>query len=414
MLKKSMAVLLAAVTVLSLLLTGCSGGDGEAVYTDSVANITGMGYSGLNSRFSGVIVSGSTQKIEKDKDKKILSLNVSVGDSVKAGDVLFSYDVQAVELALAKLELECEQLENSITLLKDDVAKLEKKVASAKGDKKLELEVQLQTAQIDLQEKSFELTTKQHDLERSSDMLENADVVSKVSGVVQTINEEQAGETDENGEIIPYMTIIETGSYRVKGSVSELDVNSLREGTSVIITSRVDDSSWTGSVEYIEWDNPEKNQNQMYYPDSENAASKYPFYVMLDSTDGLLMGQHVYIEADTGAAGGMMLPEYYIVDADSSPFVWAADKRDRLEKRAVELGEYNADLCCYEILGGLTAEDFIAFPDDTLKEGAPVVKYDPSQEMPDEGGVNVEAGYAVEGDVIYDDGVVMDTEVALG
>ena len=31
-----------------------------------------------------------------------------------------------------------------------------------------------------------------------------------------------------------------------------------------------------------------------------STASKYPFYVTLDSSDGLLMGQHVYIEPDHG------------------------------------------------------------------------------------------------------------------
>jgi len=225
-------------------------------------------------------------------------------------------------------------------------------------------------------------------------MLENADVTSKVTGVVQSINEENAGETDENGEIIPYMTIIETGSYRVKGSVSELDVNSLREGTRVVISSRVDDSTWTGTVEYIEWDNPEKNQNQMYYPDGENSASKYPFYVILDSTDGLLMGQHVYIEQEAASGTGLMLPEYYIVDAQENPGVWAADKRGRIELRSVELGEYDPDMCCYEILSGLTAEDYIAFPDDTVAEGAKAIF---AEENTDEG--------------MAEDVIIMDTEV---
>lgn len=389
MLKRTIAVILALLTMSAALLTGCSDNDAqEQVYVESVGMLTGSGYIGLNNRYSGEIVSGSTQKIEKDKDKKILALNVAVGDTVKAGDVLFSYDVQAVELAMTKLELECEQLKNSLELLEDDIAKYEKKVASAKGDKKLEYEVQLQTYQIEQQEKSLELSTKQTEIERTSKMLENADVISKVSGVVQSIDEERAGETDENGEIIPYMTIIETGSYRVKGSVSELDVNSLREGTRVVVSSRVDDSKWTGSVEYIEWENPEKDQNQMYYGDSGNSASKYPFYVALDSTDGLLMGQHVYIEADSSNAASMMLPEYYIVDADTSAWVWAANKRDKLEKREITLGEYDPDMCCYEILEGLTADDYIAFPDDTLREGAPVIMFtEPEGGMESEGEV---------------------------
>lgn len=34
--------------------------------------------------------------------------------------------------------------------------------------------------------------------------------------------------------------------------------------------------------------------------DTTTTASKYPFYVELDSTDGLILGQHVYLTLDTG------------------------------------------------------------------------------------------------------------------
>ncbi len=372
--KRFIAVILAALTAV-LVLAACGEGSDRQVYVESVGTITGVGYAGLNNRYSGIVVSGSTNHVFKDKDKKILELNVSVGDKVSAGDVLFSYDIQAVELLVKKLELECEQLESSLELLEKNIAEYEKKVASAAASKKLEFEVQLQTYQVEEKEKRMELTAKQTELTEAENMLSNAEVTTKVTGVVQTINEDSAGETDENGDVIPYITIIETGAYRIKGTVSELDINSLREGSAVVIRSRVDDTTWTGTVEYIEWDNPEKNEN-FYYPEQENAASKYPFHVALDSTEGLILGQHVYVEMATEADAGMWLPDYYVVDADSEPWVWAAGKRDKLEKRDVELGEYNADTLCYEILSGLSAEDYIAFPDETLDEGMEVIYSD--------------------------------------
>ncbi len=44
------------------------------------------------------------------------------------------------------------------------------------------------------------------------------------------------------------------------------------------------------------------------------ATSKYPFYVELSSADGLMLGQHVYMELASGetATGGLWLPEYYL------------------------------------------------------------------------------------------------------
>ena len=50
---------------------------------------------------------------------------------------------------------------------------------------------------------------------------------------------------------------------------------------------------------------------------SQTSSSTYPFYVNLDSSDGLMLGQHVYIEPDEGQdeqKAGLWLSEVYIVD----------------------------------------------------------------------------------------------------
>ena len=40
-------------------------------------------------------------------------------------------------------------------------------------------------------------------------------------------------------------------------------------------------------------------QQQSYYDSDTSLSSKYPFYVTLGESDGLLLGQHVYIEPRT-------------------------------------------------------------------------------------------------------------------
>ena len=107
--------------------------------------------------------------------------------------------------------------------------------------------------------------------------------------------------------------------------------------------------------------------------DSQTSTSTYPFYVNLDSSDGLMLGQHVYIEMDEGQESqktGIWLSEVYIVDADTdSPYVWAADKKGKLEKRSVILGQHDEELGEYEIADGLSKDDCIAYPADILEEG---------------------------------------------
>ena len=54
-------------------------------------------------------------------------------------------------------------------------------------------------------------------------------------------------------------------------------------------------------------------------------------------------------------------------------YVWAANDKNKLEKRKVELGEYDEMTGEYEILSGLTEDDYIAFPMEGLYEGVTTV-----------------------------------------
>ena len=109
----------------------------------------------------------------------------------------------------------------------------------------------------------------------------------------------------------------------------------------------------------------------MYYGGAVNemtTSSKYPFYVELDDTNGLILGQHVYLQLENQqeAAEGLSVSSAFVAyDEDGSTYVWA-DKNGKLEKRAVEIGEYNMMNDTYQILEGLTEDDFIAFPDPAV------------------------------------------------
>jgi HlyD family secretion protein len=103
-----------------------------------------------------------------------------------------------------------------------------------------------------------------------------------------------------------------------------------------------------------------------------------------------------------------MLPAYFINDEDGDAWVWAANAKGKLEKRSVTLGVYDSDLDEYEILSGLTAEDYIAFPEDSLSEGMAVTYYDESSFGGDD--EYYEDDYDYEEDDSYEEGEDWDEE----
>ena len=112
--KRIISLAAACVLVLSFLAGCAAGGSGETVSVESVSLITGVSPAGLADVYAGKVVSGETAEIKKDSDKTVLEVLVEEGDMVRAGDILFTYDTEAMQLSLDKLYLDRESYENTI------------------------------------------------------------------------------------------------------------------------------------------------------------------------------------------------------------------------------------------------------------------------------------------------------------
>lgn len=376
---------LALALCLCAALVGC-GGSGAAVYVQSVEKLQSLGGIAPGDNFLGVVVSENVTEIKKDDDKTLLEVLVKAGDDVEEGQALFSYDTEELQLNLDKQRLELQQLEMSIESYETQIKSLEDALNTVGGTTRLRYTIEIQSTQVDLKEAQINLKTKEAEVKKSEELLANATVVSPVKGRVQAVNESG---TDNYGNEQPYITIQQAGSYRVKGVLGEQQRGSLMEGQRLTITSRTNsDSTWGGTVTLVDYESPyQGSDNDRYYgmsSDEMTSSSRYPFYVELDSTEGLLLGQHVYLALDTGDEA----PELSIGSAfvcyreDGSAYVWA-ENRGKLEERSVTLGDYNDMADTYAVLEGLSLEDYIAFPDPELcQPGAPTTHDLPEEETP--------------------------------
>ncbi|MBQ7049555.1 MAG: efflux RND transporter periplasmic adaptor subunit [Firmicutes bacterium] len=403
---------------LTLSLMGC-GSDENAVYVQSVADLTSWGAIAPGDRFAGMVVSENVTEIKKDSDKTVGELLVKEGDDVTEGQELFNYDTDELQLALDKQKLELEQLEATIENYKEQIEDLEEDRENADSSDQLQYTIQIQTLQIDLKEAELSIKAKKTATEQSEALLENTSVLSPVSGRIQSINENG---TDNYGNPLPYITIQQAGSYRVKGILGELQRGQIVEGLRVKILSRTDaDQYWLGTVSLVDYENPTQgNEYEMYYgvsSDEMTASSKYPFYIELDSVDGLLLGQHVYIEMDMGddATDTLKLDASFICfEEDGSAYVWA-ENGNKLEKRSVTVGAFDDMMWAYEIIDGLTTDDYIAFPDELLcHEGVPTTHTEPEPEELDEtsDGVIMNTTTGTE-EIILTDDIMIEEEIMI-
>jgi len=406
--KKRLALLIAAAILLACGIGAgvwYFGGNTSAqgtVYVQSLADITGQGSGALlEGRYSGIVEAKEIVEIDLDEDKQLGECFVEVGDTVKVGDPLFSYDVDSLMLTYEQLKLDYEGKLNSITTMQDQIEDLEKQLKKARSSQKAELTIQLQTQQLNLKKEEYEAKKKKIEVDDAESIINDNIVKAKAAGTVRSINPPGDQDAMMNGGMSgnsAYITIVAGDDYRVKGTISEQGAFRLMPGTPAILRSRIDETeTWTGMIDTVNTEQPVENQQNYYYGnDMGEQASKYAFYVSLDSIEGLMMGQHVYIELDVGqtdASDVLQIPEYYILFEQERTFVYAASNRGTIEKRAVTLGAYDEMLGTYEIISGLTAEDRIAFPDETVAVGMSAV----------------DAGYADSGDFVDAGGSGMDT-----
>ena len=369
---------------------------GDSVYVTKISDLTGQ-TSGVSNRYAGVVEPQETVSVELESGRTVKEVQVKTGDQVKKGQLLFEYDLSSIQESLEEAQLDLDRLKNEASSLNERIATLEKEKKKASQDNQLSYTIEIETNKMNLKKNEYSQKSKQAEIDKLQSATGNTEVRSSIDGVIQKIDTsklttednssvddtdsgDSSSDDSSSGGSNAFITILSTGAYRIKGTVNELNVNSIVEGEPVIIRSRVDDSqTWKGTMGTIDKDSASSgNNNNSFYgmtdsSDSQTSTSTYPFYVNLDSSDGLMLGQHVYIEMDEGQESqktGIWLSEVYIVDADTdSPYVWAADKKGKLEKRSVILGQHDEELGEYEIADGLSKDDCIAYPSDILEEG---------------------------------------------
>ena len=325
----------------------------ETAYVDPVSVIAGLGSgTGEENRFSGVVESQEVTEVKKNADKQIKEIFVSVGDEVTVGTPLFEYETEDTALTLEQERINLESIKNDISGYYSQIAELQKAKNQAPADEQLSYTTQIQTAQTNAKRAEYNQRAKEAEIEKLENDLTNATVTSTMDGIIQEVNENTV--YDNMGNPRPFMSIMASGEYRIKGKINEQNVWSISEGQPVIIRSRVDETqTWKGTISKIDtsstYTDSSSSGGVTYISGSSGdmgqTSSSYAFYVTPESSGDFMLGQHVFIELDNGQEEpkeGLWLPSMYLVLEDNDAYAWVADSKNRLERRKLTLGDMTA------------------------------------------------------------------------
>ena len=400
---------LLACALFAALCSGCGASSDNAVPVQSVGMLCGLTETMQQQIFAGIVSTGNEANIKKDSNKKVGKVYVKKGDTVKAGDVLFTYDAEQAQNALEKSKLELEEQQNGLQSKMEEKYQLEQDKQKANADSQLEYTLKIQEMDTDIRETQYNIALKEKEIQSLEDATKDLDVKAPFDGIIEKAGQadtstydlafgDDEGEGEEEDDFAyddfdvddedsssgdSFIKLVEADNYRIKGTINESNIDVIQVGMDMVIHSRVDENAtWKGFVDSIDYKNPSKKSSSGYSDEGEDSemtsSSNYPFYVKIDGLEGLMIGQHVYMTEDLGDANEgdlIRLSSNFINDPDAEAWVWA-EKDGVLEKRAVVLGGYTEDDDTYIVESGLTADDYIAVPSDTYKEGMPVTEND--------------------------------------
>ena len=123
---------------------GQSGTGDSIVYVSKVSVITGSETTAVN-RFAGVVEPQKTVNVKIESGRKVKEVEVKTGEEVKAGQLLFEYDLSSIEDDLKQAQLDLDRLKNEQISLTEQIARLEAEKKKAKAEDQLSYTTEIET-----------------------------------------------------------------------------------------------------------------------------------------------------------------------------------------------------------------------------------------------------------------------------
>lgn len=190
-------------------------------------------------------------------------------------------------------------------------------------------------------------------------------ISAKLSGTVTYVGDSVSGETTDGKALLKVKS---SDGFYVVGSVSELMLDDIKEGTILNCTSYTSGSFEAEVMDVSEY----PVSGNSYYGSSNPNVSYYAFTaVVTDKTLQLEDQDWVTINYEASSSGGSMVIQKAFVRSDSSTNYVYKDDNGVLKKQEISVGATVDSGYSVIVKGGLSEDDLIAFPyGKDIKEGA--------------------------------------------
>ena len=183
-------------------------------------------------------------------------------------------------------------------------------------------------------------------------------VYSELEGTIKAVRDPNSGDFTGSEAVVE---VSGGGGYYIDGALSELELGTVSVGGTVQVNAWMAGASCEGEIVEISA-YPTDNANS--WSDGNSNVSYYPFKVFVSEEANLQEGDWVEMSYQNTAGDDgntMYLESMFIRSENGKSYVMARGENGKLEKRWVQTGR-NLWGSYTQIRGGLTVDDFVAFP----------------------------------------------------
>lgn len=241
-----------------------------------------------------------------------------------------------------------------------------------------ELKEAIATQEDDIRSQKLDIREAELKVRQAERKLEEATIKATINGVVKTVGDPEVGQMDDE----PFLTVNSDEGLYVRGTISELKLDSVEVGAMVDGMSQETSISFMATITEVS-EYPEAGDSMYGWSDGNTNVSNYPFLAYIEESEGLNVNEMVSLNIQQDAEevmGTIYLEKAYIRSENGQSYVWITDSDKRLKKQYIRTGRtlYGSTV---EVKEGLSDEDYIAFPyGKNVKEGARTVSEDDEDE----------------------------------
>lgn len=231
---------------------------------------------------TGAAYAAVSKNVVSNNSGVLGGLSVNVGDSVKAGQQLFTVNN--------------EQLRQQSDKAQNDLAKQKIQLSNAKTDN-------------DVQTQTLALNDAQESADYASEQVNKMTVTSPINGIV-TAESNANGDNVQGGAAI--LTVVDPSSMKIKVAVDELDIDKVKVGQKAAITfDAIKDKTFDGTVESI---SPVGT--------STNNVTTYDVVVSVNNPDGVKLGMNANVNIEVASkSDALVIPAEALIERNGNKYV---------------------------------------------------------------------------------------------